>query len=195
MVNDLKKHQIKPYQVLDGIKAHPMISRLIKDGEVKEYSGHLIPEGGFNSVPALAGDGWMICGDAGQMVNAVHREGTNLAMTSGKLAGDIAVRAHQRKDFTVHTLSEYTTAIKDSVIHKDLKKYKGIHGLLSDSKADMMFGELPQAVNDALYNFFLSDGVTKKEKQKTMVKQLRQTAGGNMELVRLAMKGWRAMNG
>lgn len=172
-----------------------MIRRLIQGGEVKEYSGHLIPEGGFSSIPTLAGDGWMICGDAGQMVNAVHREGTNLAMTSGKFAGQTAVLAHERKDFTVHTLSEYTKSIKASIIHKDLKKYKGVHGLLNDPKGDMMFGELPQAVNDALYDFFLSDGVPKKEKQKAVVKQLRQTTGGNMELVRLAMKGWRAMNG
>ncbi|QQE77485.1 FAD-dependent oxidoreductase [Alicyclobacillus sp. SO9] len=195
MVNDLKKKHIKPYEVLDGIKQHPMIRRLIQGGEAKEYSGHLIPEGGFNSMPKVAGDGWMIVGDAGQMVNAVHREGTNLAMTSGKMAGDTAVLAHQRGDFTLHTLSEYTRAVRESIIHKDLKKYKGVHGLLSDDKADMMFGELPQSINNALYDFFLSDGVPKKEKQKAVFKQVRQATGGNMELMRLAMKGWRAMNG
>lgn len=146
-------------------------------------------------MPVLAGNGWMIVGDAGQMVNAVHREGTNLAMMSGKMAGETAVQAFQQKDYTTHTLAEYTKAIRQSIIHQDLKKYRGVHSLLNDPKSDMLFGELPQTVNDALYKFFLSDGVPKKVKQKDVVNQIRSTVGGNMDLLKLAMKGWRAMNG
>jgi len=195
MVNDLKKKRIKPYEVLDGLKEHPMIRRLIQGGEVKEYSGHLIPEGGFTSMPTLAGDGWMICGDAAQMVNAVTMEGTNLAMQSGQLAGETAVAAKERGDFTVHTLSQYPQAIRNSVIGKDLKKFKGLHGLMEDKAAEVLFGQVPESVNEALYNLFLSDGQPKKDKQKEIMRSLRQTVGGNLGAVRLAMKGWRAMNG
>ena len=81
MVNHLRDKRVKPYAVLDAVKQHPMIRKLIQGGETKEYSGHLIPEGGFHSIPPLSGDGWCICGDAAQLVNFVHREGTNLAMT------------------------------------------------------------------------------------------------------------------
>ncbi len=195
MVNDLREKRIKPYQVLDSVKRHPMIARLIQGGEVKEYSGHLIPEGGFDSMPPLAGDGWMVCGDAAQMVNAVHREGTNLAVTSGRLAGETAIAAHRRGDFTYHTLDAYNTAVKASFIHRDLKKYRGVHGLLGSGDSEQLFDKFPNALNEAIYQMLLVDGVSKKQKQKVAMRLLREAAGGNMDLLRLGIKGWRAMNG
>lgn len=195
MVSDLKKHRIKPYQILDGVKQHPMIRRLLQGGEVKEYSGHLIPEGGFDSIPPLAGDGWMICGDAAQMVNAVHREGTNLAMTSGRLAAETVIAAKAAGDFSVATLQEYDKLIRASFIHKDLKKYRGLHGLMRDGDSDLLFDKMPRALNDAAYQMLLVDGVPKSLKQKIAIRQLRDAAGGNMNLLRLGLKGWRAMNG
>lgn len=195
MVSDLKKHQIKPYEVLDGIKQHPMIRRLIQGGEVKEYSGHLIPEGGFDALPPLSGDGWMIVGDAAQMVNAVHREGTNLAMASGRLAGETAILAHADGHFNPGILRHYDTAVRASVIHKDLKKYRGMHSLMRDVDSDLLFNKLPQALNDAIYQMVSVDGMNKKEKQKAMIKQFKSTVGGNMDLMRIGLKGWRAING
>lgn len=195
MVSDLKKARVKPYAVLDGLKQHPMIRKLIQGGEVKEYSGHLIPEGGFNSMPKLAGDGWMVVGDAAQMVNAVHREGTNLAVTSGRLAGETAIEAHKVGHFGVGALDAYTRKIRESIIHKDLKKYRGVHQLLGFGDSSLLFDKMPQALNDAIYNMLLVDGMPKKEKQKKVMRYFREAAGGNAELVRLGMKGWRAMNG
>jgi electron transfer flavoprotein-quinone oxidoreductase len=195
MVSDLREKQIKPYAILDHIKHHPMISRLIQGGEVKEYSGHLIPEGGFDSMPPLSGSGWMICGDAAQMVNAVHREGTNLAVTSGRLAGEVALLAHQTGDFSARMLDKYDKAIRASFIHKDLKKYRGLHGLLGMENSETLFGKMPEAMNEAAYQMLLVDGVTKKEKQKLAIRELREAAGGNIDLLRLGLKGWRAING
>ncbi|KPV42243.1 FAD-dependent oxidoreductase [Alicyclobacillus ferrooxydans] len=195
MVSDLKRLRVKPYEVLNGLKQHPMIQRLIEGGEVKEYAGHLIPEGGYTAMPSLSGDGWMICGDAAQMVNAVHREGTNLAVESGRLAGETAVAVHEREDFSSAGLQRYTDAVRKSIIHKDLKKYKGLHGLLSFPESEKLFGQLPQAVNDALFEFLSVDGEPKRDKQKQAFRKLEGVAGGRMDLVRMALKGWRAMNG
>ena len=47
MVHHLRDKRIKPYALLDAVKQHPMIRKLIQGGEMVEYSGHLIPEGGF----------------------------------------------------------------------------------------------------------------------------------------------------
>jgi len=49
------------------------IKPLLVSSECKEYAAHLIPEGGFKAIPQLVGDGWIVVGDAGQFVNAVHR--------------------------------------------------------------------------------------------------------------------------
>ncbi|WDL97478.1 FAD-dependent oxidoreductase [Alicyclobacillus sp. ALC3] len=195
MVNDLRKRHIKPYEVLDAMKQHPYIRKLIAGGETLEYSGHLIPEGGFTSLPRVSGDGWMICGDAAQMVNAVHREGTNLAMTSGRLAGETAIEAHMRGDFSCGMLEDYDKSIKDSFVRKDLKKYRGMHGLMTEGDPERLFRTLPDAVNEAGYQWLSVDAKTKKEKQKEAMRTLIAATGGRSDLMRLAMRGWRAMNG
>jgi electron transfer flavoprotein-quinone oxidoreductase len=195
MVSDLKKNKVKPYEVLEGVKQHPMIRRLIEGGETKEYSGHLIPEGGLKSVPPLSGNGWVICGDAAQLINFVHREGTNLAMASGRLAGEAIVEAKKRGDCSRQTLSLYDAKVKESFIHKDIKKYQGLHSLLNDVDPQVLFSHLPQALNDAAYEMLLVNGVTKAEKQRYAIKRLVEAAGGMRNVVKLGYKGWRAING
>lgn len=195
MVGHLREKRIKPYALLDMVKEHPMIRRLIQGGERLEYSGHLIPEGGFNSIPPLSGNGWMVCGDAAQLVNFVHREGTNLAMTSGRLAGETIVEAKNKGDYTRATLKLYDEKVKASFIHKDLKKYRGMHQMLRDEDPEMLFDKIPRAVNEAAYNMFLVDGVSKAEKQKKAIKLIKEAAGGPMNLMKLGYKGWRSMNG
>jgi electron transfer flavoprotein-quinone oxidoreductase len=195
MVDQLREKRIKPYAVLEAAKQHPMIRKLIQGGEVLEYSGHLIPEGGYHSMPSLSGDGWVIAGDAAQMVNLVHREGTNLAMTSGRLAGEAIVEAKLKNDFSREALQLYDRKIRSSFIEKDLKKYKGMHELLKEQDPGLLFDKLPLAINEAAYQMFLVDGVSKAQKQKMAIKLIKDAAGGTMNLLKLGYKGWRAMNG
>lgn len=195
MVSDLKKNQVKPYEVLEGVKQHPTIRKLIQGGETKEYSGHLIPEGGLKSVPPLSGDGWVICGDAAQLINFVHREGTNLAMSSGRMAGETVVEAKKRGDYSRQTLSLYDAKVKESFIHKDLKKYKGLHSLLNEVEPEVLFSHLPRALNEAAYEMLLVNGATKADKQRYAIKRLVEAAGGMRSVVKLGYKGWRAING
>jgi electron transfer flavoprotein-quinone oxidoreductase len=195
MVNHLRDKKIKPYALLDAVKQHPVIRKLIQGGEVKEYSGHLIPEGGYHSVPPLSGNGWVICGDAAQLVNFVHREGTNLAMASGRMAAETIIEAHQAGDFSGAMLKRYDERVRQSFVLKDLKKYRGMHELLKEEDPELLFEKLPRAVNEAAYEWFLVDGVPKADKQKKAIRHLKDAAGGTMNLLRLGMKGWRAMNG
>lgn len=195
MVNHLRDKKVKPYALLDAVKQHPMIRKLIQGGEVKEYSGHLIPEGGFHSIPPLSGDGWVVCGDAAQLVNFVHREGTNLAMTSGRFAAEAIIEAAEQADNSPARLKRYDAKIAESFIHKDLKKYKGMHTLLREQDPGLLFDKLPRALNEAAYQMFLVDGEPKADKQKKAIRKLTEAAGGTGKMLKLGWKGWRAMNG
>ena len=195
MVNHLRDKRIKPYELLESVKQHPMLRKLIQGGETKEYSGHLIPEGGYNSIPPLSGAGWVVAGDAAQLVNFVHREGTNLAMTSGKLAAEAIIEAKANGDFSAASLRLYDEKIRESFVLKDLKKYRGMHQFLKDEDPEMLFDKLPRAANEAAYNMFLVDGVTKAEKQKKAMRLMKDAAGGTMNLLKLGYKGWRSING
>ncbi len=123
-LDDLKKIKMKPYELLEKLKEHPAISCYIKDAKLIEYSAHMIPEGGYNSVPQLYSDGIMVAGDAAMLVNNVHFEGTNFAMLSGKLAAETAIEALNSSDFSKKKLSLYEKKLKDSIILKDLKLHK-----------------------------------------------------------------------
>ena len=107
LLEDLKKKKVKPYELLEKFKHHKFVQELIKDGEIVEYSAHLIPEGGYNNLPKLYTNGAMIVGDAAGLVNNVHFEGTNLAMLSGKFAGETALQAIDKQDFSSNQLCLY----------------------------------------------------------------------------------------
>ena len=85
---------------MEYVKTHPMIRPYIQGAEPQEYLAHLIPEGGYHSMPKVVGDGVLVVGDAAQLVNAIHREGSNMAMTSGRLAAETIVEAKERGDFS-----------------------------------------------------------------------------------------------
>ena len=77
------------------LKAHPTIAPLLRGSTLREYAAHLIPEGGYDTMPRLATDGLLVAGDAGAMTLAagLWLEGVNFAIGSGHAAGRAADRA------------------------------------------------------------------------------------------------------
>jgi electron transfer flavoprotein-quinone oxidoreductase len=193
MLSDFKSNPNKttPYQLLERLKRHPSIAPLIEGGEMKEYCAHLIPEGGFNAIPKVFGEGWMIVGDSGGFVNAAHREGSNLAMTTGRLAAETVIAAKAAgKAMSAKTLKAYKDALDQSFVIKDLKKYKHLPDVLESSP--QFFTTYPGLVNNAAKTMFTVDGVDKVTKQKEVLgsfKAARKLTG----LVGDALKIWRAV--
>ena len=192
MLSDFKANpkRTSPYQLLEKLKRHPSIAPLIEGGEMKEYAAHLIPEGGFHAVPKVYGNGWMIVGDSGGFVNAVHREGSNLAMTTGRLAAETVIAAKAAgAAMTARTLKAYKERLDESFVMKDLHKYRDMPQVLHASP--QFFTTYPQLVNQAARTMFTVDGVDKKSKEREIVgsfKAARRWRG----LVGDAFKLWRA---
>ncbi len=161
MLSTLAEYQLKPYEVLERYLAHPAIAPLVKDGQLLEYGGHLIPEGGYREMPKLYTGGAMIAGDAAAMVNALHWEGTNMAIVAGRLAGETAIEAHQQGDFSAKTLAHYEDRLKEGFILPDLKQYRNFAHFL-DTHPEFM-GTYPAFLNEALGDFFSAYGKPKKQ--------------------------------
>lgn len=168
-MNELIENKVKPYELLDKLKAHPSIAPLIKGGELLEYSAHLIPEGGFKKVPLLYGAGVMVCGDAAMFVNNLHWEGTNLAMISGKIAGETSVIALGKHDYSENTLSRYQEALEESFIMKDLRTYKDLMGVMSERRQEFL-GYYPKKINSFFEMFTSVDSEPKKDKYRKFIK-------------------------
>lgn len=190
MLSDFKNQKITPYELLEQMKAHPSIQPMLEGGEMKEYTAHLIPEGGFNAIPNLYGDGWMIVGDAGMFVNAVHREGSNLAMTTGMHAADTLIELkNEGKEFSAANLKRYKARLDESFVMKDLKKYKNMPDVFHTNP--QFFNDYPDLISQAARTMLTVDGVDKKTKEKEIRKSFRQRRS-LFGLMGDAFKLWRA---
>ncbi|MEX3639552.1 FAD-dependent monooxygenase [Paraburkholderia sp. BR14320] len=193
MLSDFKKNSNRttPYLLLEKMKRHPSIAPLIAGGEMKEYCAHLIPEGGFNAIPQVYGNGWMIIGDSGGFVNAAHREGSNLAMTTGRLAAEtaIAAKAAGRHGYRASTLSAYKDALDKSFVMKDLHKYRDMPKILHHNP--QFFTTYPDLVAKAARTMMTVDGIDKKTKKREVITSFRKSRSVT-GLIGDAYKFWRA---
>lgn len=170
-LNELVEEGLKPYEILERLKQHPTIAPLIEGGTTKEYSAHLIPEGGYKAIPQLCDNGVMIVGDAGMLVNNLHWEGTNLAMISGKLAAETALEAFEQKDFSKTTLSKYEEKLKKSFVLKDMETYKDLMDVMHSRKKAFLSYYMKKI--NAFFEMFTSvDGVPKKENYHNFIKSI-----------------------
>ncbi|MFH0887426.1 MAG: FAD-dependent oxidoreductase, partial [bacterium] len=175
LAEDFVKYGVKPYELLDEIKKHPLIAPLIEGGETKEYLAHLIPEGGYNAIPPLYTDGMLVVGDAAMLVNGLHREGSNLAIESGRLAAQTVIEAKAKNDFSKASLSSYKKKMYNSFIIKDLKKYSNATTLLEKNR--QFINLYPDLVSDSAKEFLTVDGVSKRDKEWKIIWSLIRRRG------------------
>lgn len=174
-VDQLQQTNIKPYDLLEELKRHPLIRRYIAGAQPLEYSAHLIPEGGFNSMPPLLTDGMLLAGDAAQMINPTHREGSNLAMTAGRLAGETVIAAKKVGDYSKKTLALYRKKLEESFILQDMEDHKDIEENVR--KNPEMLTIYPRLVNKAAHEYLLVDGLPKRLHQKRIIQMFRRERG------------------
>jgi electron transfer flavoprotein-quinone oxidoreductase len=190
LLSGLIKHKIKPYELIEYVKNHPMIRPYVQGGEPQEYLAHLIPEGGYHSMPKVVGNGVLVVGDAAQLVNAIHREGSNLAMTSGRQAAQTIVEAMGTGDFSEAGLDGYRKRLMGSFVGQDMKKYKdSTHHF---DKFPQYFEEYIPMMNRAASTMLTVDGASKWEKQKKVWRDI-GTARQKFKIARDIFRAWRVM--
>jgi len=112
---------------LQSFKTHPFVAALLEGGKMERYGAKSFPYGGWFSIPALAGDGWMIIGDSAGFLNSQRLKGIHLAIKSGMLAAEAAYHALAAQKFGVTQLSEYPRAVENSWIKKELWPVRNFH--------------------------------------------------------------------
>ncbi len=167
-----------PNDLMEHFKSHPTVKPLLRGAETVEYLAHLIPEGGYRGIPKVYGPGYLICGDAAMLSNPVHREGSNLAMVSGRLAGETVIHAKETDDFSERRLGEYKGKLDNSWIMADMRKYDKAVPLLEHNP--QMLTKYPEIADRALDEFFRVDGTSKWEKQSKILKMVRKEGGLKM---------------
>lgn len=172
-VDELESKKIALYDLLDYFKNHCAIRNLVKGGEVLEYSGHLIPEDNYNTLPSLVTDGLILVGDAAGLANnSFYHEITNLAMASGLNAAETIIEALKEKDFSGNSLSRYRDKLENSFVLKDMKQYKNFVNFLHQNK--QLITTYPDVLCNSIVDYFTITEFPKKEIRKKIIAQARR---------------------
>ena len=190
LLEDLIATGLNVNDMLDRFKKHPAIAPLLAGGEMLEYSGHLIPEGGYHRLPRLFTDGAVVVGDAAQLVNPLNREGANLAMLSGQVAAQAVIEAKRTDDFSAMSLSRYRELLDDSVIMKDLHKIRNVTEFAHDRPH--LLREYPAMISSIAEEYLRVDGVPKKDKIRSILNEVSRQPKGR--LLQDLIKGALAMS-
>ncbi len=137
----LAASKVRPEQLVAGLKAHPAIAPYLRGSTVKEYSAHLIPEGGFDAMPQLAIDGMVIAGDAAGLCLAagLWLEGVNFAIGSGLAAGRAVARAVAAGDTSTRGLAGYRRDLESGFVLTDHKRLRGAPRLVLSERIQQRY--------------------------------------------------------
>jgi len=113
--------------LLQRLKGHPMVAQLLEGGEIEEWGGKTIPEGGFYALPErLHGDGLVVVGDAAGFVDVPSLKGIHYAVHSGLLAARAVFEALREGEPSERALRRYDEAIRDSFVVSDLYRTRNM---------------------------------------------------------------------
>lgn len=171
-LSDYQKKGLRPSDHLEYVKQHPLVKKLISGGKPLEYSAHLIPEGGYKSMPPLAKAGFLVAGDAAQMTNPAYREGSNLAMTAGKLAGETVIEAKKKNDYSEASLSLYQKKLEASYVLPDMEDIQDLEHHVENSPGFLEF--YPKLACELAQLRFSADGVPKRDHLKKALGMVRE---------------------
>jgi electron transfer flavoprotein-quinone oxidoreductase len=156
----LQKKEI--FEIIENLKLHPFVQKLVRDGKVIEYSAHMIPELGINTLPALFKDNFVTVGDAGGFVlnHGYTYRGVDLAVVSGISAAEAIIQARQRGDYSRMGLSSYPDFLKKRGIMSDMTKFKSAPYFLQNPR---LFTDYPRMVCDFFDRMYTVDGQGKEK--------------------------------
>ncbi len=178
----------RPQDLLEAFKTHPAVAPLLAGGTAREYSAHLIPEGGYAELPRLVTDGFLVVGDAAGLVavNGIHFEGMNLAIASGIAAAEAILDARERADFSAAGLEGYGRRLRDGFVLQDLRRFRHAAAFL---RSPRLYREYPEAVCDFLERLYRPSPPAKTGLWRGLVGSLRRRVSWT-DLVR---DGWRML--
>ena len=138
------KSKLHPHAILDEFKSHPFIQRLIRGGEVVEYSAQAIHRGGVHLIPQLYGDGYVVVGSAARLLlnNVMTLRGMDVAVASAASAARAILTARERGDFSKAALSAYETDFKSTDVYKDMVTFKDTYSLLENKRLFNVYPDL-----------------------------------------------------
>jgi electron-transferring-flavoprotein dehydrogenase len=126
---DYRDAELSVHDLLQELKTHPFVRRLLEGGERIAWGAKTIPEGGFLSLPKrLHAPGLLLCGDGPGFVNVPALKGIHYAVETGALAAEAAFGALQPGESPGRrgALAAYDEAVEQSFVWRDLEQVRNM---------------------------------------------------------------------
>jgi len=126
---DYRDIELSVHDLLQELKTHPLVRKLLDDGERIAWGAKTIPEGGLLSLPKrLHAPGLLLCGDGPGFVNVPALKGIHYAIETGSLAAEAAFAALQRGEAVGRpgALASYDEAVRQSFVWRDLEQVRNM---------------------------------------------------------------------
>jgi electron-transferring-flavoprotein dehydrogenase len=152
---DYRDVDLSVHDLLQELKTHRFVRRILDGGERIGWGAKTIPEGGFVALPRrLHAPGLLLCGDGAGFVNVPALKGIHYAIESGRLAAEAAFASLQpgRTPWTPGALASYDESLRGTYVWDDLKRVRNMRQafangfLLGGAMAGAMtasFGKFP----------------------------------------------------
>ncbi len=158
LVSDMKKKKINLQKLMsDIIQNHPKFrSRFRNARQITPVKSWILPLGSRRM--DIAGDGYVLVGDAASLIDPFTGEGIGNSLTSGKYASLAVIEALEKNDFSKKMLSRYRKELF-AVIQGELKTSHRMQRLANHAfMLNLMIGKahrskrIQAALSDALMN-------------------------------------------
>jgi electron-transferring-flavoprotein dehydrogenase len=120
---DYRDAELSVHDLLQELKTHPRIRKILEGGERVQWGAKTIPEGGYASLPkALHAPGLLLAGDGVGLVNVPALKGIHYAVESGRLAAEAAFAKLRGQG----ELDAYDRSLADSFVWTDMKAVRNM---------------------------------------------------------------------
>jgi electron-transferring-flavoprotein dehydrogenase len=166
---DYRDAELSVHDLLQELKTHRLVRRILRGGERIAWGAKTIPEGGYVAVPRrMHAPGLLITGDGAGLVNVPALKGIHYAIESGRLAAEAAFSALQRgrTPWTPGALAGYDESIRDTFIWEDLKRVRNMRQAFG--KGFWIGGAMAGAMTMSFGRFPPGDAKTERDAEQEL---------------------------
>ena len=166
---DYRDTELSVHDVLQELKTHPRMRRILEGGERVQWGAKTIPEGGFVALPSrFHAPGLLLCGDGVGLVNVPALKGIHYAIESGRLAAEAAWRTLARGASMRSALASYDAALRESFIWGELREVRNMRQAFG--RGFYVGGALAGAMTASKGRFPPGDAPTERDADQSLIR-------------------------
>jgi electron-transferring-flavoprotein dehydrogenase len=165
---DYRDTGLSVHDLLQELKTHPRIRKILEGGERVQWGAKTIPEGGFVALPKrFHAPGLLLTGDGVGLVNVPALKGIHYAIESGRLAAEAAWRTLERGASARTALATYDDSLRESFIWRDLREVRNMRQAFG--RGFYLGGAMASAVTATKGRFPRGDAHTEPDAEQSLI--------------------------